>query len=245
MKNLVVFVLLASLSCLLTNSALSGEGLGKVFVKDGNIYFSPDGKEEIQLTNSGLDRAPVISFDSKLVAFIRKSNEEAYLAVGGVEDYTPRGLLADQVWIVNIDDKQEEKLVGDKHPRETNEDDVTKALEKTIAHIDDNSLCFSPDGRKVYFISSAWVTSGAVHSVNIDGSGEKFITGGNTLEVIDRGRYKGYLIIRQHKYFFAGGSYDWLWLVSPEGKQVGALGLDLNDDQRDFLYSDSIHKENE
>lgn len=219
---------------------IDSANFNKVFAKDGNIYYSEHNKNISQLTYSGKDKAPMLSPDSKIVAFIRKSNKEAYLAVGGEEDYTPGGLLADQVWIINTDGSNERMLVRDRKPDPINDkgDGITEELKKTIAHIDEDSLKFSPDSKKVYFISSAWVTSGAIHSVNVDGTDEKFLASGNSLEVINRGRYKGNLIVRQHKYFLVGGTYDWLWLISPEGKQIGPIGLNLDKEQQEFLYSD-------
>ncbi|MEY4590739.1 MAG: hypothetical protein RL497_2815, partial [Pseudomonadota bacterium] len=38
--------------------------------------------------------------------------------------------------------------------------------------------------------------------------------------------YKGYLVVQKHKYFLSGGSYDFYWLVSAEGKEVAAVGTD-------------------
>jgi hypothetical protein len=31
-------------------------------------------------------------------------------------------------------------------------------------------------------------------------------------------------VVSQHRYFLAGGSYDWYWLVTPEGREVQAVG---------------------
>ena len=215
--------------------------LQKVFAKEGHIYYFSDGKDEIQLTFNGKDSAPALSPDGKNVAFLRKSDREAYLAVGAPEDYLqsgPDAILADQVWIIGVDGKNEKLLVEDNNPDDFGYDKWEG--NKVIAHIDDDSLQFSPDGKTLYFITSAWVTTGALHSVNIDGTNERFIAGANYLKVIDKGRYKGNLIIRQHRYFLAGGSYDWLWLFTPAGKELGPLGLDLNEDQLGFLYSDPI-----
>ena len=101
-------------------------------------------------------------------------------------------------------------------------------------------MCFSPDSKTVYFVGSAWVTTGALHGVNIDGSNERFIEGANTLEkVIDKGDYKGDLVISQHRYFLGGGSYDWYYVFTPEGKEVGPLGDDLKTVGWDMLYFDS------
>ena len=71
------------------------------FVKDGNIFIEQEGGEEIQLTKSGKDKNPVLSPDGKKVAFTRKSNKEAFLSVGGKEDYLKNGpgaILADQLF---------------------------------------------------------------------------------------------------------------------------------------------------
>ncbi|MFC1514490.1 TolB family protein [Candidatus Omnitrophota bacterium] len=227
----------------IADSEISEVGIKQVFVEKGNIYYLPEGKEAIQLTDSGKDETPVLSPDGKIVAFIRKSAKEAYLAVGAPEDYPPEGLFADQIWIVNIDGSGEKMLVENKHPKDIQitpdvprDDWVSYGLERTIAHID--SLQFSPDSKRLYFITSAWVTSGAVHCVDVDGSNERFLMAGNSLEIIGEGRYKGYLIVRQHRYFLAGGSYDWLWLFTPDGEKEGPLGIDLDHQQRDFLYSD-------
>ena len=86
--------------CLSASSVLA-EGMlsKKVFAEHGYIYFSPDGKEKILLTDGGKDRAPVLSPDGKKVAFIRKTDNEADLAIaieslGGrsIEDF-----FADQI----------------------------------------------------------------------------------------------------------------------------------------------------
>ncbi len=173
----------------------------KVFTKKGCIYYAPGGKMEIQLTKNGKDRAPVLSPDGKRVVFLRKSDKEAYLPTGGCEDYIkddPDGLLADQVWRVDVTGKNEKMLVRDHDPDEVAiEGDFDGS--KVIAHIDDEELQFSPDGKQLYFITAAWVTSGALHSVNIDGTNERFIAGSSYLKVIDKGGYKGNLIINQHR----------------------------------------------
>ena len=62
--------------------------------------------------------------------------------------------------------------------------------------------------------------------MNSDGRGERFLTDGNSLEVLQKsedGGYDGYLIVKKHKYFFEGGSYDWYWLLTPDGEEVGPL----------------------
>jgi hypothetical protein len=160
------------------------------------------------------------------------------LAVGAPEDYLqsgPDGILADQVWIVGIDGKKEKMIAQDHNP-----DEIRVAAKfdgsKVIAHIHEDYFQFSPDSKKVYFITSAWVTSGALHSVNVDGTGERFIAGANYLKVIDKGKHKGNLIIQQHRYFLTQGSYDWYYVFTPEGKELAVLAPALDDVDWDSLY---------
>jgi len=44
--------------------------------------------------------------------------------------------------------------------------------------------------------------------------------------VVTSGEYKDCLLVQQHKYFVGGGSYDWFWLLRPDGKEVGPVGED-------------------
>jgi hypothetical protein len=41
--------------------------------------------------------------------------------------------------------------------------------------------------------------------------------------VLQNGRYAGHLLVSQHRYFLAGGSYDWLLLLTPDGKEAGPV----------------------
>ena len=75
-------------------------------------------------------------------------------------------------------------------------------------------------------MSHAWVTSAAIHLMNSDGTEERSLTDGNSLEVLQEAedrRYDGCLIVEKHKYFLEGGSYDWHWLLTPDGEEVGPV----------------------
>ncbi len=133
----------------------------------------------------------------------------------------------DRLWIADINGKQ--KMI----------DPDTSDKAKEIKRIVDHSVQFSPDGKKIYFITNRWVTSGAVHRVDINGSNHRFLIAGNSLQILPKGRYKGHLIVDQHRYFIAaGGSYDWYWLFDPNGKEIGPIGPDLTEDVIWILHSD-------
>ncbi|MEI7751858.1 MAG: VCBS repeat-containing protein [Candidatus Omnitrophota bacterium] len=192
----------------------------KVFIKNGNAFLANNSEREVQLTHSGDNRAAVLSPDGVTVAFIHKSKEKAYLPSGSEEDYPAEDLLADQLWVVGADGSNERILVKERSPDEASKN-IAEELERTIAHIEDDSISFSPDGKEIYFISSAWVTSGALHGVSVQSGKNQFIAPANSVKVIMEGPKKGCLIVEQHRYYEKGGSYDASFLFSPEGKEIG------------------------
>ncbi|OGO94858.1 MAG: hypothetical protein A3F10_05475 [Coxiella sp. RIFCSPHIGHO2_12_FULL_42_15] len=145
------------------------------------------------------------------IAFVKKSN---YIIPSDCFYFSAKGDRADEVWIINTK-KMNKKLLVEPHFS-------CKEVFKTI--IDPHNLQFSPDSKTLYFEASAWVTSGAVHAVDVDGKHLRFVTDGSELRIVQSGPYRGDLIVNQHRYRFKGetplGSYDWDWLFTPEGKQI-------------------------
>jgi len=42
-------------------------------------------------------------------------------------------------------------------------------------------------------------------------------------QVILGGEYAGCLLVNRHRYFLGGGSYDWVWLLTADGKEIGPV----------------------
>ena len=189
---------------------LAGEIPRKVFEKRGNIYYVINHRV-IQITTSGKDNHPILSPTNKTIAFVRQSDIAIPKGCGYIS-YADE--YANQIWIYDIATKKEKLLVKNNFSCDK--------LEKLI--IDPNDLQFSPDSKTIYFATSAWVTSGALHAININGTNLRYIAPANSYRVIYDGKYKNKLIILQHRYFPQGGSYDWYWLYTLQGKQIKALG---------------------
>jgi len=81
-------------------------------------------------------------------------------------------------------------------------------------------------GGSFIFETSAWVTSNAVHSLNVATGKTGYVASGTIGCVVLQGQYQGDLIVQQHRYFVQGGSYDPLYLYEPTGKEIGIVGLD-------------------
>lgn len=200
-------IFLFSSSCL-----FAGVKSTSVRVVAGNIYYAQGAHSDIQLTHSGHDHDPVLSADKKHITFIRMSNEVIPKDCRSFSNTSTS--YGEQIWIVDIEHKKERLLVN----HHFSYDKPTEMI------IDPNHLAFSPDGKTLYFLTSAWVTSGAVHAVNIESAKQHYLLPANSLEVVADGEYKGDLIVNQHRYFIGGSSYDWYWLFTPESKEIGPLG---------------------
>jgi dipeptidyl aminopeptidase/acylaminoacyl peptidase len=169
-----------------------------VSIDHGNVVLSRRGAAPIRLTSSGRDRDPALSPDGRRVAFVR----------GGVT----RG-DATALWIVDTRGTPARRLLAER-PSDEPRANLTQF----------QSPQFSPDGQTVYFQTNAWVTSGAVHAVSLATGRVRYLCDGNSLRVVPRGEYAGHLMVAKHRYFIGGGSYDWVWLVTSAGRDVGPIG---------------------
>jgi TonB family protein len=184
-----------------------------VVVQHGNLVFRDTSGATELLTETGADGNPVISPDGSLVAFTRlHPGEEPDSNVAG------NGSLSD-IYVIRISDHVLRKLTTSAHSAQP---------ENELSGI--NSLKFSPDAATLYFQTAAWMTSGAIHAVRVQGGREWFVTNGNGFAVVQHGKYAGYLVANQHRYMEGHGSWDPYVLVSPEGKEIRVLG-EFGDDR--------------
>lgn len=191
--------------------ALPAEAKSPSVVEEkGRIVFVEANGKKLPLTSGAQDSQPSLSLDGKAVVFVRKgSGKKLESAAGEVE--------ANELWWISTAGGKPRQLV-----KSAGSDDPKKFLGGLQAPQ------FSPDGKTVFFMSAAWATSSSVHKVDVASGKTSFVTDGNTLEVIPSGEHQGKLIVQKHKYFLAGGTYDWFWLVDPDGKEVGPIGEDVS-----------------
>jgi hypothetical protein len=181
-----------------------------VSVKNGNVQFTDKSGKTTALTSSGRDSGPVLAPDGKWVAFVRKVNGKKIAT--GSDEVDPT-----ELWQVRVDGKEPSLLLRCR--------DAEKP-ESLIGGFD--NLQFSADGKLLYFVTPAWATSGAVHVVDTTNGKERYVFPGNDLKIVKSGEYKDCLLVQQHRYFVGSGSYDWYWLLRPDGKEVGPVGEDTS-----------------
>jgi hypothetical protein len=185
-----------------------------VSVVNGNVFLSTMGKQ-VQLTTSGKDSDPVLSPNGSLVVFTRSVSDPA-TSVCNMAVTEKR-----EMWVVGSDKKNERKLLSS-----NNADDPKNAL------CDFGSKQFTSDGRKVLFETPAWATSDALHEYDLTTNQERYLIPSNGFRILTdcaMREYRDHLVVNQHRYFIFGGSYDWYWMFSPDGKrELGAVGENLN-----------------
>lgn len=186
-------------------------GIATVYAQDDTPHKNESVIKIAQLTQNAKLTDLIESPDAKWIAFVKKSN---YTIPSNCFYFSEKGEQADEIWIANTKETTKKLLVAPHFSCK----DVSKVI------IDPHNLQFSPDSKTLYFETSAWVTSGAIHAVDVDGNHLRFVTDGSELRVVQSGRYKGNIIANQHRYRFKGntplGSYDWDWLFTPTGKRI-------------------------
>ncbi len=142
---------------------------------------------------------PVASPDGRNIAFIR----------AGKERTDPSSL-----WLFDRHTRRQRRLLVSHRT-----DDNTTNLRSL------SSPVFSPDGRSVFFLSAAWVTSDALFRFDLKSGRHRYVAAANSAIVVREGPYQGDVIMGEHAYNSGpeGGSFEQLVLIRPNGKRVMIL----------------------
>lgn len=175
----------------------------KVTVQNGNLIIqNHDGKETV-LTHAGQDTEPALSPDGQWVVFVRQYPDKPGPWGPGTE-----------LRVIRTEGTGERVIV---------KDGAASGQNNFLSSL--NSPQFLNDSRRVAFHSGWAATHGSVNVVDIKTGFIRFVSEGNSVCVVNsdeyKDKFKDYLIIKIRNYFFAGGSYEFYYLVSLDGK-VGA-----------------------
>ena len=187
--------------------AMRGLDAQSVSVSAGNIVYHTGGGSAHKISNGGLDSMPAISPDGRWVVFVRQTPGDTVNTSLGWEQRT-------ELWIVRSDGSNAKRLLRGREGT---------SPETSLARLENPA--FSVDGRTVYFGSTGWVTSDALHAVDVATGRERFVCAANGFELLTRGQYRGDIMVGQHRYK-AEGSYDGTWIVSPRGSVIRLVTLE-------------------
>lgn len=145
---------------------------------------------------------------------------------GGTQDGARDGDGAQIVWLTNNRTGERRRLLVSRYAND-------RARNLTGL----SNPLFSLDGGYVY-VSSRDDEPGSevVHQLKLSTGAERAVTGGTALSVIRTGQYRGYLLVRQHRYRGPeGGSYGPVLVVRPDGHPMFVVPGSDADDGKDAV----------
>jgi len=179
-----------------------------VSARDGNLVFTDAAGRSTQLTSLGADEQPSLSQDAKWIVFVRR--------VSGGKLWSPGGdVEPNEIWIIGTNGEDAHRLVRSRECAVGSRGCDLVGLGRPQ---------FSVDGKTVFFDGECAMTSQCVSRVDLSTGKRRRVTDGSHFSVITKGRYRGDLVLSQHRYFLTLGSYDWWWVVTGDGKEVGPVG---------------------
>ena len=171
----------------------------------GDVFYVSDDGQSLQLTKSKNNGGAVLSPDGQRVAYLHiKPRAERDHAL----------FRGNEIWLVDVTGSNARRVVKS-HVDDDN-------AEANLAQF--NSLAFSVAGDRLYFLSAGWMTSDALHVLDLSTGKQKYLVDGNSVFVIPTGRYAGHLIVEQRHYLEEGGASNYYWLLTPAGKEVKMAG---------------------
>lgn len=102
------------------------------------------------------------------------------------------------------------------------DDDVEKQVEGISSDI-----VWAPDSRHLYYTTTAWTSSTAIHVVDIQTGEDRFFTSGKVLRFVKNGRYKGCVICLKTWIDGVEGRGDYVCVVSTKGKLINGFTKDV------------------
>lgn len=211
--RIVLMVVAILLPCLQPGALRAEPAAPHVYSDAGNIYIERKGAKT-KLTSSEMDVDPVLAPHGAYVVYTRQGRGRTVHGYDTSQVCTtePR---PDELRQINADGS------GDKLLLKGRKDGPEHQL------CDFRQKQFSSDGRRLYFLTPGWATSGALHVFDTHSGDERFVTPANDVLVLSfcPNKYKDDLVVLAHRYFLLGGSYDWYWLYDSTGKkELGPLG---------------------
>jgi hypothetical protein len=185
----------------------------KVFEKKGDIYVKFNNGGLKRLTFDGSNTEPALSPSKTQVVFIKNQNEAVCDYLGCFDGVSDR-IFANQIWVSDVYGKNQQLVLDG----------------ETYVSLKDYCLChsmnphFSLSEKEIYFQTPAGTVVDYLNRINVDGTEAELLTYGSLIEVIDKGKYQGYLKIWKLAWGPGGrggeGRNYCQWIFDPKTKQL-------------------------
>jgi Tol biopolymer transport system component len=176
----------------------------------GNIVFNDADGRSSEITSDHMDSEPNLCHDHRKIVFIRSTpSRKTDTGLGDME--------LTEIWIAQTDGKQPPRrlLVG-------HEGGFVPGPNMVMAGLEEPQ--FSPDCQRVYFSATTWATSVAFYVLDLKTGQTKFLYAGLGIEVVQSGKYKGFLIATKDPIIEDRGRTAVYWLLGPDGSEVKRIG---------------------
>jgi hypothetical protein len=214
-------------SLLVSTSLLAlTDGVKKLWTMGGQVFVTDADDNARQLPLTLPAARANISPDGRRRVFVKyrlRSSEEMN---GEQRDYR-RSRSVGNIWVADSDGSREELVLQGGPCPDLIMTDVAAHFPRELEGI--SSAQFDPDGRQVYFLASAWESSGAIYVLDLESRRVRFLTDGNAFVVLHGDPYRGHLLVNKHRYHGPPvfGAYDHYWRISASGEEAGDAGADL------------------
>lgn len=176
----------------------------------GNIVFTDADGRSSEITSGHLDSEPNLCSDHRRVVFVRSTpSQKTDTGLGDAE--------LTEIWIAQTDGKQPPRrvLAGHAGGFEPGPNMVMAGIEEPQ---------FSLDCQRVYFSATTWATSAAFHVLDLKTGETKFLYAGLGIELLQTGKYKGFLIATENPIIEDRGRTTVYWLLDADGSEVKRIG---------------------
>ena len=188
----------------------------RVDERSGNIIFIDSSGHQQQITGTGKDYTPSLSFDKRLVVFARKTQEAPY-----PDQPSESQILKSELWLAAVDRRE--------LPRPIYQGAVIASDGRPLQSLWSPQL--SPDNRYCYFLAEDAVTSHALCRLDMKANQAVFISSAIEFGLVPSGTWHGYPVANVRSYErdpddgIEYPHYPW-YLLSPAGKKIKRVGQD-------------------
>ena len=184
-----------------------------VYIENNNIYFMSTSGEETQLTANGMDQEAALSANGDKVIFIRHQQPQSY------RDNDPGLFLNrfDELWSMNVDGSNKRRIINNNY---------TSSLDMGEYIGNFGSPHFSPDGKKIYFLSQNCLSDAILYMADADGNNVRRISNAHQLDMVggDSGdEYYGHLVASIRKSSEIE-PIEWMTVIlDPDGNETDVI----------------------
>jgi len=203
-QSIIVFAIIASIACVLCAYAQS------VYEKDGNLYIKGISGKETRLTSQGKDYEPKLSPDGKQIVFVRLMKDCPYTSDTGwfPSDY-------DAIWSMDAEGNNQRCIVKNNYSEKQDMDYYLG---------DFNSMCFSSDGKFIYYLCQNSASNAILYKAKSDGTNIKRLSHAHGIGGVVGGspedEYYGYIMVHMKKYSENQPNRWVTVLMDSEGREI-------------------------